>query len=58
MNLEEEERKTQLATTYVGQSSDDTRRKLQKTWEQERYDLEELLDVACRVYQNREKSEK
>ncbi|KAL2294708.1 hypothetical protein Nmel_008451 [Mimus melanotis] len=35
INPEEEEGKTQLATTYVGQSSDDIRRKLQKAQEQE-----------------------
>lgn len=43
---EEEEGKTQLASTYVGQSSDDNRRKLQKPQEQEHYDLGKLLDVA------------
>lgn len=46
---ETEEGKTQLAPIFVGQSSDDVRRKLQ-----DQRDLGKLLDVAWGAFQNRE----
>ncbi|KFO63483.1 hypothetical protein N302_01490, partial [Corvus brachyrhynchos] len=54
LDPETEEGKTQLAPIFVGQSSDDIRRKLQQAQGQDQYDLGKLLDVAWGVYQNRE----
>lgn len=39
----------------MAQSSDDIKRKLQKAEGQNHFDLGKQLDVAWRVYQNREK---
>ncbi|KAL2303487.1 hypothetical protein Nmel_008757 [Mimus melanotis] len=51
---ETEEGKSQLAPIFVGQSSDDTRRKLQQAQGQDQHDLGKLLDVSCGVFQNKE----
>lgn len=51
---ESEEGKTQLAPIFVGQASDDIRRKLQQAQGQDEYDLGKLLDVAWGAFQNRE----
>ncbi|KAM7041637.1 uncharacterized protein M8220_007978 isoform 1-T3 [Acridotheres tristis] len=51
---EREEGKTQLAPIFVGQCSDDTRRKLQQAQGQDQHDLGKLLDVSCGVFQNKE----
>lgn len=51
---ETEEGKTQLAPIFVGQTSDDIRRKLQQAQGQDQYDLGKMLDVGWGVFQNRE----
>lgn len=47
--------KQQLVSLFLGQSSEDIRRKLQKLKEPDIRDLEKLLEEAWRVYRNREK---
>ncbi|RMC00230.1 hypothetical protein DUI87_22835 [Hirundo rustica rustica] len=51
---ETEEGKTQLAPIFVGQASDDIRRKLQQARGQDQYDLGKLSAVAWGVFPNRE----
>lgn len=46
--------KQQLVSLFLGQSSEDIRRKLQKLKEPEIRDLEKLLEEAWRVYRNRD----
>nr|XP_032600643.1 uncharacterized protein LOC116806932 [Taeniopygia guttata] len=47
--------KIQLALIFQGQSQDDIRRKLQKQEGEELRNLDKLLEVAWKVYNNREK---
>uniref|UniRef100_A0A8C5TS32 Core shell protein Gag P30 domain-containing protein n=1 Tax=Malurus cyaneus samueli TaxID=2593467 RepID=A0A8C5TS32_9PASS len=51
---ETEKGKTQSAPIFLGQFSDDIRRKPQQVQGQDQYDLGKLLNVAGGVYQNRE----
>ncbi|KFO69211.1 hypothetical protein N303_00030, partial [Cuculus canorus] len=46
--------KQQLVSLFLGQSSEDIRRKLQKLKEPDIRDLEKLLEEAWRIYRNRE----
>lgn len=48
----------QLVSLFLGQSSEDIRRKLQKLKEPDIRDLEKLIEEACRVYRYRERDEK
>lgn len=49
-----EERIQQLINLFLGQSTGDIRRKLQKVQSPANRNLEALLDVAWKVYSNRE----
>ncbi|XP_069716937.1 uncharacterized protein [Phaenicophaeus curvirostris] len=48
----------QLVSLFLGQSSEDIRRKLQKLKEPDIRDLEKLLEEAWRIYRNREEQSK
>lgn len=50
--------KQQLVSLFLGQSSEDIRRKLQKLKEPEIRDLEKLIEEAWRTYRNREGEER
>lgn len=50
-----EEGRNQLAPLFIGQSSDDIRRKLQKLQGQDNRDLGKLLELAWTVYKNRDR---
>ncbi|TRZ06306.1 hypothetical protein HGM15179_020801, partial [Zosterops borbonicus] len=54
INIKESPTEFLNSLTFVGQSSDDIRKKLQKDKGQDQYDLGKLLDVARGVYWNRE----
>uniref|UniRef100_A0A672THS1 Core shell protein Gag P30 domain-containing protein n=1 Tax=Strigops habroptila TaxID=2489341 RepID=A0A672THS1_STRHB len=49
-----EEGKHQIANLFLGQSSEDIRKKLQKFKEPDNHDIEKLIEEAWRVYRNRE----
>ncbi|XP_065517017.1 uncharacterized protein LOC136004457 [Lathamus discolor] len=55
LDVETEQAKAQLALIFLGQSQDDIRKKLQKLEGAELRDLDRLLEVAWKVYNNREK---
>lgn len=54
MDPESEEGKAQLAPLFIGQSSDDIRRKLQKLQGADSRDGGKLLEVAWVAYRNRD----
>lgn len=54
MDPSSEEGKLQLANSFVGQSSEDIRQKLQKLSATEIRDMEKLLEAAWKVFRNRE----
>ncbi|XP_065525208.1 uncharacterized protein LOC136009050 [Lathamus discolor] len=55
LDVETEQAKAQLALIFLGQSQDDIRKKLQKLEGADLRDLDRLLEVAWKVYNNREK---
>lgn len=54
LDIELEEGKGQLATLFIGQSSDDIQRKLQKLQGAEARDIGKMLDIAWVIYRNRD----
>ncbi|XP_027763227.1 uncharacterized protein LOC114070180 [Empidonax traillii] len=57
LDVEAESGKLQLALIFMGQSQEDIRKKLQKLEGEETRNLEKLLEVAWKVYNNREKEQ-
>ncbi|KAJ7415099.1 Pol polyprotein [Willisornis vidua] len=55
LEVDEESGRLQLALIFMGQSQEDIRKKLQKLEGEEMRNLEKLLEVAWKVYNNREK---
>ncbi|XP_061205549.1 uncharacterized protein LOC133210300 [Neopsephotus bourkii] len=55
LDVESEQAKAQLALIFLGQSQEDIRKKLQKLEGADLRDLDRLLEVAWKVYNNREK---
>ncbi|KAM6306915.1 LOW QUALITY PROTEIN: DENN domain-containing protein 2A-like [Podargus strigoides] len=55
LNVEEEAGKLQLALLFMGQSQEDIRKKLQKLEGEDTRNLDKMLEVAWKVYNNREK---
>ncbi|XP_053927520.1 uncharacterized protein LOC128852690 [Cuculus canorus] len=55
LDVETEQAKIQLALIFLGQSQEDIRKKLQKLDGGELRNLDRLLEVAWKVYNNREK---
>lgn len=55
LQIDTEQAKVQLALIFLGQSQDDIRRKLQKLEGEELRNLDKLLEVAWKVYINRER---
>uniref|UniRef100_A0A8C3VEB6 Core shell protein Gag P30 domain-containing protein n=1 Tax=Catharus ustulatus TaxID=91951 RepID=A0A8C3VEB6_CATUS len=55
LEVERESGKLQLALIFMGQSQEDIRKKLQKLEGEDTRNLDKLLEVAWKVYNNREK---
>lgn len=55
LEVEGESGKLQLALIFMGQSQEDIRKKLQKLEGEDTRNLEKMLEVAWKVYNNREK---
>ncbi|XP_066195654.1 uncharacterized protein, partial [Sylvia atricapilla] len=55
LQVDSEQAKIQLALIFLGQSQEDIRRKLQKLEGEELRNLDKMLEVAWKVYNNREK---
>ncbi|OWK56934.1 Gag polyprotein [Lonchura striata] len=55
LQIDAPQAKVQIALIFLGQSQDDIRRKLQKLEGEELRNLDKLLEVAWKVYNNREK---
>ncbi|XP_058715777.1 uncharacterized protein LOC131590004 [Poecile atricapillus] len=55
LEIDSEAGKLQLALIFLGQAQEDIRKKLQKLEGQDTRDLDKILEVAWKVYNNREK---
>uniref|UniRef100_A0A8C3R570 Core shell protein Gag P30 domain-containing protein n=1 Tax=Cyanoderma ruficeps TaxID=181631 RepID=A0A8C3R570_9PASS len=55
LQIDSEQARVQLAFIFIGQSQEDIRKKLQKLEGEELRNLDKLLEVAWKVYNNRDK---